>query len=115
MERRLNEVEWSSTHSTANDSDVYHQEHLGGHEVEKDRIIRSLETEVEAQVIIQSLFLLSRELSRVRGALEPSRKKLRAKEQLSKFFEKLLKIFASSTEEQRHNALLIKTRTFTFI
>ena len=58
MERRLNEVEWSST-SVPNDSTTGKQifsstpnaEHLGVDD-DKDRIIRSLESEVEAQVII---------------------------------------------------------------
>ena len=57
MERRLNEVEWSST-SVPNDSTTGKQifsstpnaEHLGVDD-DKDRIIRSLESEVEAQVI----------------------------------------------------------------
>ena len=59
MERRLNEVEWSST-SVPNDSTTGKQifssspnpDHLGVVDDDKDRIIRSLETEVEAQVII---------------------------------------------------------------
>ena len=58
MERRLNEVEWSST-SVPNDSTTGKQifsstpnaDHLGVDD-DKDRIIRSLESEVEAQVII---------------------------------------------------------------
>ena len=58
MERRLNEVEWSST-SVPNDSTTGKQifsstpnaEHLGVDD-DKDRIIRSLESEVEAQVIM---------------------------------------------------------------
>ena len=49
MERRLNEVDYSVS-PTANNSELYptHQELSV---TEKDRIIRSLESEVEAQVI----------------------------------------------------------------
>ena len=62
MERRLNEVEWSST-SVPNDSTTGKQifsstpnaEHLGVDD-DKDRIIRSLESEVEAQVMISRYF-----------------------------------------------------------
>ena len=51
MERRLNEVDYSSVSPTANNSELYpthHEPELSA--TEKDRIIRSLESEVEAQV-----------------------------------------------------------------
>ena len=47
MERRLNEVEWSPS-SSANNHVAHHQD-LPASE-DKDRIIRNLESEVEAQV-----------------------------------------------------------------
>ncbi len=58
MERRLNEVEWSHNSTTSNTSaptschDVAElfARHPELSSVEKDRIIRSLESEVEAQV-----------------------------------------------------------------
>ena len=52
MERRLNEVDYSSVSPTANNSELYptHQELSV---TEKDRIIRSLESEVEAQVSLK--------------------------------------------------------------
>ena len=60
MERRLNEVEWSSGPSSGNNasgsSDLFSAPEEAGSELslaEKDRIIRSLESEVEAQVIKQ--------------------------------------------------------------
>lgn len=54
MERRLNEVDYSSVSpspATTNNSELYptHQELSA---TEKDRIIRSLESEVEAQVCV---------------------------------------------------------------
>ena len=72
MERRLNEVEWSST-SVPNDSTTGKQifsstpntEHLGVDD-DKDRIIRSLESEVEAQVIF-TFILKSREYDKKQG------------------------------------------------
>ena len=62
---------------------------------------------MELCLLLMRVFLLAIEFSRVRGALEPSRKNSRITEQLSKMrglskiFKKLWKIFDSSTEEQR--------------
>ncbi len=51
MERRLNEVEWSPSSAANNQEQVNNEEAGGGGQVgDKDRIIRSLESEVEAQV-----------------------------------------------------------------
>jgi hypothetical protein len=51
MERRLNEVEWSSTSVPNNDSQYPFSANCDLTQAEKDRIIRGLESEVEAQVI----------------------------------------------------------------
>ena len=51
MERRLNEVEWSTTSVPNDAANLYSSNHDLEEVDEKDRIIRTLESEVEAQVL----------------------------------------------------------------
>ena len=66
MERRLNEVEWSTTSVSSADATnhLFSSNHDLHEEVDdKDRIIRTLESEVEAQVNTISCYFIRRQVN----------------------------------------------------